>query len=217
MSDSTALITEDNSDRLIRGSLLKFIDGVWSTRDGEPIPEQLLVMSVTKGLQRWAESRPVETIMQKAGEPLPDVEALNEAIPVEEWELGLNGKRPPWQLNSVCYLIDPQTGSNFTFSNSTTGARIACEKLRERLETMRRFRGANCTAVVKLGSRVMRTQFGQKRRPEFEIERWFSFGEEAAPAQIEHKPSLKEVAPPTLSEEMGDEIPSWVTEQGPAF
>jgi hypothetical protein len=214
MSNNTALTIEDNN-RLIRGSLLKFVDGVWSTRDGEPIPETLLVMNVTKGLQRWAESRPIETIMQRAGEPLPDVAGLNEEVPYEQWETGIDGKpRPPWQLNHVCYLVDPRTATNFTFSNSTTGARIAVEKLRERIETMRKFRGANCTAVVKLGSKIMKTQFGQKRRPDFVIETWFGLGGDGAPA-IAHK--LAPVEPVTLAEEMGDQIPDWVTEENPPF
>jgi hypothetical protein len=214
MSNITTLTTtDDNSDRLIRGSLLKFVDGVWDTRDGETIPAMLLVMDITKGLQRWAKNLPVETIMQKAGEPLPDVELLNEAIPQEEWEPGIDGKpRAPWQLNHVVYLVDPKTATSFTFSNSTTGARIATEKLKERIETMRRLRGESVTAVVSLGLKAMKTQFGQKQRPDFVIEKWFGFGGGEGAAQIEHKPdggggAFKKIAPPTLAEEVGDEVP----------
>jgi hypothetical protein len=117
MSEQTNLPAqqgEDEGDRMIRGSLLKFVDGLWSTRDGEPIPELLLVMNITRGLQRWQDGMPVETIMQKPGITLPDVDDLNAAVPQDQWEDGLNGeKRPPWQLNCVVYLVDPEGREQF--------------------------------------------------------------------------------------------------------
>jgi hypothetical protein len=202
---------EDEGDRMIRGSLLKFVDGLWSTRDGEPIPELLLVMNITRGLQRWQDGMPVETIMQKPGITLPDVDDLNAAVPQDQWEDGLNGeKRPPWQLNCVVYLVDPRAANSFTFANSTVGARIAAVKLRERIEMMHRLRGLNVAAMVSLGKRTMKTKFGEKQRPEFVIERWVTIGGGGDKLLIDHKsdttPALAPVDVPSVSEEMDDQI-----------
>jgi hypothetical protein len=207
MSEQTNLPAqqgEDEGDRMIRGSLLKFVDGLWSTRDGEPIPELLLVMNITRGLQRWQDGMPVETIMQKPGITLPDVDDLNA-------EDGLNGeKRPPWQLNCVVYLVDPRAANSFTFANSTVGARIAAVKLRERIEMMHRLRGLNVAAMVSLGKRTMKTKFGEKQRPEFVIERWVTIGGGGDKLLIDHKsdttPALAPVDVPSVSEEMDDQI-----------
>jgi hypothetical protein len=76
---------------------------------------------------------------------------------------------------------------------------------------MRKFRGANCTAVVKLAKKAMRTKFGTKLRPDFEIDSWFGFSSDGGAPAIEHKPAS--VEPVTLAEELNDEIPSWVTEE----
>jgi hypothetical protein len=201
---------EDDGDRLIRGSLLKFVDGVWSTRDGEPIPNLLLVMQITRGLQKWEDGLPVETIMQKPGEQLPDVDDLNAAIPQDQWEKGLTGEpRPPWQLNYVVYLVDPATASTFTFSNSTTGARVGTAKLRERIEMMQTLRGMGVAAMVRLDKRPMPTKYGTKQRPEFVIEKWVTTAGNGDSLLIEHKPVTAPPAPvqePTISEELNDKI-----------
>jgi hypothetical protein len=67
----------------------------------------------------------------------------------------------------IVYLIDPGTAAFFTYLNSTIGARIAYEHLRERVVTMRALRGAKVVPLVKLSA---------KHRPEFEILSWHSLG-----------------------------------------
>ena len=45
-------------------------------------------------------------------QPLPDPKVLNAAIPVEEWEIGLDGNpTPPWKLTYVIYMVDLKTGA----------------------------------------------------------------------------------------------------------
>jgi hypothetical protein len=74
---------------------------------------------------RWRDQQPVETITERPDQPLPDVDKLNAKIPKKQWELGLDGQpRPPWQLEFVVYLMNPETADLWTFINSTTGARI---------------------------------------------------------------------------------------------
>jgi hypothetical protein len=142
----------------------------------------------------------VEEITTK---PLPDVNALNEAVPKNEWEPGLDGKpKPPWSHQYVVYLLDPASAGFYTFLNSTTGARIAHEQLREKVITMRALRGARVVPVVKLTHRPMKTFVGMKHRPEFEVIGWKQLGGDggggtlAAPPQ----PQLSGPSPAALHE-----------------
>lgn len=149
---------------------------------------------------------------------MPDVDELNSQIPKQEWETGLDGNpRPPWQLQYVVYLINPETGDTWTFINSTTGARIAYERLRDKFKWMRALRGPNIAPLVKPDSRPMRTMFGQKMRPEFTILEWRVLSPESRIVpQIEHKAEPqpeqkaakigKKIDEPSLKEELGDEV-----------
>ena len=139
----------------------------WMDRDGLRPPEILLALAVSEALQCWKGKKPIETITEK---PLPDVKDLNEAVPEAEWESGLDGKpKPPWEHQVLVYLIDPASGGFYTYLNSTIGAHIAVDHLREKVITMRALRGARVVPVVKLSQRPMKTSFGMKSRPEFEI------------------------------------------------
>jgi hypothetical protein len=221
--------------RVIIGVVLKCRDGHWEDRDGLKPPDPLLVMGTGKCLQCWQEQQPVETIIERPGEPLPDVRELNAKVPETEWEMGLDGKpRPPWALNWIVYLMNPTTGDTWTFINSTTGARIAYERLHDKFTWMRALRGKNVVPVVELDSRPMKTKFGTKMRPEFRIIEWRDLpggdgggvpqiappsapdGEQIAKPQLEQKPEPakkqaeinvgKKIQEPSLAEEMRDGI-----------
>src|SRR5262249_27936565 len=95
----------------------------------------------------------------------------------KEWEPGLDGKpKPPWAFVYVVYMCDLESAEIYTFINSTFGARIAYERLTQKLEMMTRLRGAGVTALVKPDSRQMKTKFGTKLRPEFSIIQWTDLG-----------------------------------------
>ena len=105
--------------------------------------------------------------------PLPDPDDLNAAIPVGEWEVGLDGqRRAPWAATVVVYFIDPLMGSFYTFVSSTTGGRIAVDHLKESVSGMRMLRGDRVLPLITLGERPMKTRFGVKSRPHFEIVSW---------------------------------------------
>jgi hypothetical protein len=78
-------------------------------------------ISTTVALQHWESGLCFDTILKQRGKPLPDVDALNAAIPKTEWDDdGFDGEpRPPWELNWVTYLLDPQTGSLLNHLNKT--------------------------------------------------------------------------------------------------
>jgi hypothetical protein len=153
-----------------------------------------------------------------------------------EWELGFNNTpKAPWVHQFVIYLIDPASGSLFTYLNSTVGCRICFEHLRGRVITMRTLRGVGAVPLVKPTHRPMKTSFGMKHRPELEIIGWRSLGGDgggaaiasqtpqlSGPAATEAKPEPKpagqgeaaktiatmgEISVPTAAEELADEIP----------
>jgi hypothetical protein len=184
---------------MIVGILIKCVDGRWSDADGLAPPDQLLVIGTTKALQCWQEQRPIDTIVETPGEPLPDVDALNEKIPREDWGEGLDGNpRPPWQLNYVVYLLNPDTADTYTFANSTTGARIAVERLADKFKWMSAMRGAKVLPIIKLDSRPLATRFGTKMRPEFTVLEWRELDVPAPAIAASQTPLLEQpkTAPP---------------------
>jgi hypothetical protein len=211
----------EHNDRLVQGIILKCVDGHWKANDDTPLAEgmQLYVFGVTKGLQLWQDERVIKEIKKTPGEDLPDVETLNAAIPHDEWEDGINGEpRPPWQLNDVVYLLSVNDAQRFTFINCTVGARIAAARLLDRIQSMQMMRGPNVIPVVTLGSRPMKTAFGQKLRPHFEVVSWRDLGpatpvvpQSSTPligsSSVDPAETGKPVTEPTAAEALNDAIP----------
>ena len=198
----------DANDRLIQGTIVRCVDGVWGAKDETELSSdlRLLALSTALALQRWENGLPAETIIKRPGEPLPNVDELNKKIPQKKWEKGIDGKpRPPWQKQYVVYLLDPATAAVFTFINSTKGAEIAVEHLKRRVKLMRALRGDRVVPVVKLDSKPMSTQFGIKQRPEFTITDWRELG--GSPSAV---PVIEQIGAPvkpvSLQEELNDSI-----------
>jgi hypothetical protein len=196
------------NEGLIQGEILRCVDGRWSLKDDTELPlgTRLVVLATTEAVQRWEDQLPAETIVKQPGQPLPDINELNEAIPQKKWEKGLDGKpRAPWVKQHVAYLIDPVDASTYTFIKSTTGARIAVERLRDKVKLMRVLRGNKVVPLVELSTKSMKTQFGQKLRPDFKIIDWRNLGEQASAVEQIGQP----VKPVTTKEEFNDEIPTF--------
>jgi hypothetical protein len=201
----------DNANALIRGTRIKCVDGLWSDATGTSFPKgtQMLVIGTGQALQRWKDRKPIETITVQ---PFPDLDDLNAAIPVNEWELGIDGKpQPPWVHQHIVYLLDPSTGDSYTFISGTWGARIAAASLTSRVKHIRALRGDRVIPLVGLEARPMKTQFGVKQRPEFAISEWrgFSTDRQGNANLIEAKPNPlgKPVKPIAAREELDDDIP----------
>jgi hypothetical protein len=199
----------DQEDRLIRGNIARCVDGTWKDSDKNPIPtgSKWVAWAAGECLQRWHDKMPVETILKKPGIPLPDIDELNAKIPQQDWEKGLDNKaRPPWVRQHILYLLNAETGAELTFISGTTGAAIAVESLKNKTGNMRMLRGTRVVPIVSLGSKLMQTQFGSRLRPEFVVEEWRELG---SPSPAIAAELGKKIAPPTLQEEMNDEIPSF--------
>ena len=77
----------DQNDRLIQGTILRCVDGVWNAKDETKLSSdlRLLALSTALALQRWENGLPAETIVKRSGEPLPDMDELNKKIPQKKW------------------------------------------------------------------------------------------------------------------------------------
>ena len=224
-------------DSVIQGQLVKFTnEAKWLLRSGEEVPPELepIAVDVLRIFQKWINQAPVETRVLWAGEPVPDLEVLNEAAPKSEWRYYNNKHIGPWQFQYIVYLLDPNTMDRYTYATGTTGGGICVRDLVQKVKWMRTFRGAQVCPIVALSDVFMNTQFGGRQRPHLIVKRWILLGGDgralSAPMEpspkfidgvqenVENKPAIQSppqsdagvrtVEPPSYSEELGDEIPS---------
>jgi hypothetical protein len=184
-----------NSGRLLKGTFLKWNDTAhWLDRDGLTPPSPLLVIGINEILQKWKDGK-AEIINEK---PLPDPAQLNSTIPIAEWERGIdNTPRPPWAHVVVVYSVNLATGEFFTYAAATTGAHIAYDALKEAVVTMRALRGTRVMPIVHLSERPMKTKFGMKRRPHFEIIGWKTPGDDSKAVPV--KPMPPQISGPVVA------------------
>jgi hypothetical protein len=146
----------------------------------------------------------------------------NDQVPKSEWLVDMNGKpKGPWQFQQVCHLLDPKSMAQFHWVDSTTGGSICIRECIDSVKAMRRFR-PGAAPVIELSEKFMNTKFGGRNRPHFIIRSWVNLpGSEPqqaaalpAPISAAAKPittldvaaPLETVKPPTVAEEMNDEI-----------
>jgi hypothetical protein len=190
------------------GDFVKFdaaTESKWFRRDGSPVSKGPYVpIDCQKELIRWQDKKIVDRLAPQAGEPFPTADELNEKIPKSEWEEGFDGApKGPWQLQYTIFLIDPANGAKIIAANSTTGHKIAYAELKDCIQTMRQIRGERVYPLVQLGAKPMRSKYGIKLRPSFEIIGWRGHGGAPLPALPPGKP----VTPPSSDEIISDAIP----------
>ena len=73
--------------------LLKYVTDHFVTREGEVIEpsREMIVLGLKKVVQKFVGQKLVDTIVVPDNEKMPDVAAMNEAAPREEWGTDLNG------------------------------------------------------------------------------------------------------------------------------
>jgi hypothetical protein len=208
---------------VIHGSVVKFSnEAAWVTRDGEELlPDlELIAVDIGRVVQKWKDQAPVETIILEPGQKYPDIEELNDKTPRSEWTEGPDGKpHGPWQAQHIVYLLNAATMDRYSFPTGTTGGAIAVRDLVDKTKWMRRFRGQHVYPVVTLSDTFMNTRFGGRQRPHFLIKRWVNLGPDekvlpAPPTQkaldhltMEQPTEPPTVEPPSLSEQMNDDLP----------
>jgi hypothetical protein len=163
--------------------------------------------------------------------PWPNVDGMNAKCPKSEWGEYQGRAQGPWQRQRLVYFVDIDTMQKYTWPSrvETIGADICVREFREKVRLMRQFRGECVYAVVALRDTYMPTRFGGRQRPDLVPVRWIKLGpsETALPAPttpalpspdvqahsdqpvktIDPQSEIQTVEPPSLREQMNDEIP----------
>jgi hypothetical protein len=206
--------------------LLKYVTDHYVTREGEVIEpsREMIVLGLKKVIQKFVGQKLVDTIEVPDGEKMPDVNAMNEAAPREEWGTDLNGNPVgPFVRVLVLKMLDASTMDRFAFVTSSVGGSIAVGDLSDKTKVMRRLNGPNVVPVVSCNVTNFKTRFSMRKRPDFRLVRWIALGGDSGlPKPAEQKtlaapapaPVKKKavgigtvVAEPTLKQEANDEIP----------
>ena len=161
-------------ERAIRGDLLKFNDGHWTAgKKGAALGDgaRLAALATTAMWVRWADGKPVEHIVRRPGERLPERDTLGHTHE-GEWETGPGGEpKDPWANTRLVYLANTATAEAYTFSTSSWGGRAAVIELGDQIARMRSAH-PDATPIVELRSAEMTTRFGPKSRPAFQVVDW---------------------------------------------
>jgi hypothetical protein len=206
---------------IIKGMLVKFAnDATWIDTNDDKLPAnlELVVIDVKRVSQKWIDQKPVETRELEPGEKFPDVEALNEAAPKDEWHEADGKMHGPWQNQHIVYLLNFETMDRYSYPTGTVGGSIAIRELVDKTNWMRKLRGSGIYPRVALRDVFMHTRWGGRQRPYFEIKGWVQLGGDdkiaalpaPKPTPLPPIPGVKEVPEPTLSEHMGgDAVPDF--------
>jgi hypothetical protein len=225
---------EQTSGSLIVGTKIKFNEAqVWVDGVGEKLPSglELVLVKVLRIVQKWgADNRPIEaeTRILEPHQKWPDFDALNAKCPQSEWREAFGKLQGPYKGQRLAYLVDERTMARYTWPSpeSTVGSRICVTDIVDRINWMRRFKGARVYPVVELSDTFMPTGYGGRQRPHFLVKRWIDFGSDREARELETPvqkalddfsnkqndaktatPSTaKEATPPTAKEVTGDEI-----------
>ena len=191
------------SEQTMRSSYLRWTEQAhWTDGDGLPPPSPMLVHGISEWVRRWRTIDGVKRPQDITTKPLPDPEELNRATPQSEWERQLDGSvSAGWKHEVAVYLVNLGTGERYTFSNSTAGAHIAWDLLREAVITMRALRGDKCFPLVDLTERPMKSKYrpgGMGMRPHFDIAGWKTPGHGADDTALA-KPATPQLAGPATA------------------
>src|SRR5262245_32489419 len=149
-ADSTALAILQTDDgfaqaaaeanrNLLKGEILKFLDGVWSV-GGQTVPRdaKYVVTHVLAAWVRWEDKKPAQYEFARPSGMLPHRDALSH-LDQADWPAGVDGEpSDPWRNTRFVYLLNPATAETFTATNSTVGMRAAYEALGKAVSTMRK-------------------------------------------------------------------------------
>jgi len=164
----------ENSERVIKGTRLKFNDRHWTKgKEGTEVEKgtALAALSTTAALVKWANGKPIEYRMRQPGGRLPEREELGD-LDECQWEVGPDGNpKDPWQNTRFVYLVDPTTAEAYTFSTSSWGGRQAVADLADQIQRMRCGR-PGAVPIVELDVAPMPTKFGIKSKPFFKVIDW---------------------------------------------
>jgi hypothetical protein len=198
----------EDEKQLIRGQLIKFVDGDWMPTNSTTLMNgrHLLATATVAAWVRWADSRPAEYIVRRPHEDLPRRNELGH-LDKAHWAIDSRGApKDPFQNTRFTQLLDAGTAEVFTFSTSSEGGRIAVNELGSAIRRKRSISGRNLIPVVELIHAPFKTHHGMKKRPLLKIIGWRSHGGFEPPA----KPPPPDDEPPPYDmpdDDLHDRIP----------
>lgn len=143
---------------------------------------------MTRAVQGWQNGDLLDEFLEWQG-ALPDIDALNEPIPVNEWDISRfnNEPRPPYSLYHVVYVTSEDDGATYTISLNTKGQREAYEELQTKL-AIDAAKGVTGIPEIELDWKWMPAAKGtKKQRPFYRVVGRFGNGSQStASPQIEH-------------------------------
>ena len=165
----------ENTERVIKGKLLKFSEWRWTKgKEGTEIEEgtTLVALGTAAGWVKWYSGKPIEYLMRQPGKKLRDRHELSDPEGCGTWEIGPDGKpRDPWQNTRFVYFVHPISAEVFTFVTASWGGRQAVNDLGEQIQRMRCAR-PGASPLVELHAEPWLTKFGRKSKPFFKVINW---------------------------------------------
>jgi hypothetical protein len=196
------------SERMIRGTLLKFADWRWTTgKEATPVADgtKLVALATAAMWVRWKDGKPAEYRMREPGRRLPDRDELGHDDE-SQWDKDLSGElQDPWRNTRLVYLVDPASAAAFTFSTSSWGGRGAVSDLGDQIARMRSVH-ADAVPIVELRAAEMPTKYGRKSKPVFKIVEWKTADAEQA-APVERQITMQKAKQEVARNDMDDEVP----------
>jgi hypothetical protein len=200
----------NNDDRLIQGDLIKFDNKktpYWSGPGG-PLDTtiKLLLVDWMMMIQRWANNQELERYTTKDFPQLPDLDELNDQVPLEQREVDPYGdgvkRRAPYQRAFVLYFVD----KNFirsTWIGRSNGASIAYGEITRAIADRQKLTGLCGTPVILPSTKTFTSRrYGEITRPYFQIVGWLNGGSGAAQIEPPKEPQLEAPkGPPTVEED----------------
>src|SRR5262245_2078714 len=175
-NDGWATVPAESSN-IIRGKMIRFVDGNYIINKTEPgNGKTLVVLDVVVAWTRWSDGKPTHHITQP-GEQHPLRVEMPDLDP-SLWKPGIDGKpADPWKDTRYVHLVDQFTAEAFTFVTDTAGGRKAVSELADQIKIFRSVH-PGAMPVVTLRSEKWRTQYGFKPKPLFKVVGWKQAGGE---------------------------------------
>src|SRR5262245_54021388 len=161
------------------GLKLKYLAPTWTDPDEQEIKGPLVAHDIQRKIQKWIDGRPVETIVLAPRQPWPNIDAMNEKCPQNEWYQAFGKLQGPYQGEHVVLFFDPATMVRYWWPSplTTIGSAVCVRELQAQVKLMRHYRGEHVCPLVEPSHTFMNTRYDGRERPNLVIKGWVRFGE----------------------------------------
>lgn len=166
-------VQENTSSSSIIGTMMKFTEGQYRINKDQvvPIGTPLVAKAVVTAWVHWVDQKPAEHRITQPGKSHP----LRDELPDQDeaaWPPGLNQEpSDPWRDTRYLHLVDQKTGADYTFITDGVGGRQGIADLKNAIANVRHAHPA-ALPIVALNSVPMKTKFGVRSRPQFNVVEW---------------------------------------------